>query len=240
LDYENGSRIIAAKYDDTLLGELIAENKRFILKSASAASGSYIERTNDIWSVALIAFMQSVREYDEEKGEFYSFSALVIKRRIIEYFRKQNKYQSEKLYPGDAFEMEYSEDEARTSLPECAREQLSVNEDRALKYEIEALSEVLRGFGFDFFDLAEAVPKADKTKKACAKAVNAMLSEPALLLVMKEKNYLPIKVLQEKSKVPRKLLERHRKYIITASIIICDDYPHLAEYLHFIGKEPQR
>jgi len=51
---------------------------------------------------------------------------------------------------------------------------------------------------------------------------------------MKTTKQLPIKIISENAKVPRKILERHRKYIITAAEILSGDYPKLAEYLSHI------
>jgi len=48
---------------------------------------------------------------------------------------------------------------------------------------------------------------------------------------------LPIKILQKNTDLPRKLLERHRKYIIAAMLILSGEYPLLAEYLPFFRKD---
>jgi len=42
------------------------------------------------------------------------------------------------------------------------------------------------------------------------------------------------------SGVPRKIIERHRKYIIAATEIVGGDYPHLSQYMSFIKRGTSR
>jgi RNA polymerase sigma factor len=54
---------------------------------------------------------------------------------------------------------------------------------------------------------------------------------------MRETARLPALFLEKNSKIPRKILERHRKYIIAAAEILSGEYPFLAQYLQGIRKE---
>ena len=92
-------------------------------------------------------------------------------------------------------------------------------------------------YGFSFFDLADASPKTEKTKKSCAQAVRTLIATAILMAQMRLKRLLPIKELSEASGVIRKILERHRKYIIAAAEILDGDFPILAGYMAFIKKE---
>jgi RNA polymerase sigma factor len=58
-----------------------------------------------------------------------------------------------------------------------------------------------------------------------------LLDHPLLITQIQHEKYLPIKIIQKNLKVPRKLLERHRKYIIAVVEILKGDYPYLSEYL---------
>ena len=99
-----------------------------------------------------------------------------------------------------------------------------------------AAQEILRPYGFSFFDLAESSPKAGKTKDACCKAVLALLKNEELLDKMRKNKALPMKELELASGVARKILDRHRRYIIAAAEILSGEYPVLAEYLGYIRK----
>ena len=83
-------------------------------------------------------------------------------------------------------------------------------------------------------ELTDCSPKAGKTKDSCAHAIRYLKEHPLLIANMKTTKQLPIKIISENAKVPRKILERHRKYIITAAEILSGDYPKLAEYLKHI------
>ena len=71
-----------AKADEKQLETLIKDHKNFILANAYKMTGHYVTENDDEWSVGLIAFHEAVRTFDEGKGDFHAFAALVIKRRI--------------------------------------------------------------------------------------------------------------------------------------------------------------
>jgi len=51
---------------------------------------------------------------------------------------------------------------------------------------------------------------------------------------------LPIKDIESCEKLPRKILERHRKYIIAGAEILKGDYPILSGYLKFVREELEK
>ena len=100
-----------------------------------------------------------------------------------------------------------------------------------LQDEIEAIGQILKRYGFSFFDLPDASPKAEKTKRKCIAAIREILKEPEWIDQMRNKCLLPMKDLSEKSRISLKTLEKHRRYIIAAVEILDGDYPLLAEYM---------
>jgi RNA polymerase sigma factor len=102
--------------------------------------------------------------------------------------------------------------------------------------EIEAVQEILHGYGFSFFDLTDCSPKAAKTKEQCAKAVGALLNTPELFRKMQQSRNLPVREICEMTGIPRKIPERHRRYIIAAAEILNGEYPLLAEYMNYIRR----
>lgn len=225
-------------HNKNLFEDFIEENDRFIRKIASKATGKYITNSDDEYSVSLLAFRQAVEEYSFEKGSFLSFAEMVIRRKIIDYFRLQKKFKSEVSVDPVVFSSEPDgEEDENGALKSEIAQRLSVTPDDSLKLEIEAAGEVFASYGFSFFDLADCSPHADKTRAACAKAAAYLLKSPLLLNEMKNSKMLPLKTIEKNCGVPRKILERHRKYIIAAVEIVSGDYPYLAEYMQFIRKE---
>ncbi len=228
---------VSAASDERLLNDLIQSNRAFILRCASRAARRYVTQSDDEWSLALFAFHEAVRSYDLDKGSFLRFSELVIRRRLADYYKSQAKYAQEISVSPRVFDAEPEEEGEDLSLRLTITEKVAVSEDTSLKDEIDAANQLFRQYGFSFFDLAECSPKAGKTKAACTKAVAYLLHTPPLISEMQRTRLLPVKILEDRCGIPRKILERHRKYIIAAAESLSGEYPCLAEYLDGIRKE---
>ncbi len=237
-------KVLAAKTDEQLFSELVSEQKTWILHVAAKAAGRYITDSDDEWSVALIAFSEAVQSYQEGKGSFNGLASLVIRRRIVDYIRKEARHSAEYSITPAAFEDSLEEEEAggvnlqvQRQMAEEAEQAQSADRVQLAREEISEMQAILQLYGFSFFDLAEASPKTEKTKKSCGQAVRTLIATVVLLAQMRLKRLLPIKELSKASGVIRKILERHRKYIIAAAEILDGDFPILAGYLAYIRQE---
>ena len=240
--------IARAREDDRAFEELVNRYHRFIMTSAYQAVHHFVTESDDEWSTALIAFHEAVRTYDVSKGSFPSFAALVIRRRITDEMRRADKYKNEyaaepRALAGEAGDNMDETPSSKLEL-EIQQKERELSENSAeipganpLKDEIEAISGVFKAYGFTFFDLADVSPKAEKTKKNCAAAVGVLLRNGDIFRQMQKTKMLPIAEILRISRLPRKLLERHRKYIIAAAEILNGEYPMLAEYMSSIRKE---
>jgi RNA polymerase sigma factor len=236
-------KAIQAAKDARRMDEFLRENESFVLKCAYWTVHRYITKSDDEWSIAFTAFSQAVKDYSMEKGSFTLFAKMVIRRRLIDYLRAQSKYRVETSVNPSVFDSETDEEDADNTELEVQAAIYSNMENSpgdSLKLEIELANRAFTSYGFSFFDLAECSPKAEKTKKACAKAVVYIIRNPVLLSGMRNSKMLPLKMIEINTGVPRKILERHRKYIIAATEIITGDYPCLAEYMRFIREELSR
>lgn len=229
--------VVEATTNPYLLNQLISQNEFYILKCASSITNRYITKSDDEWSVALLAFNEAVSNYQLEKGNFYSFAELVIKRRLIDYVRSTKKHHNEISVDPIVFDTEPEEETTDMAVHLAVAEKVSTDTRNSIKYEIEAVNELLSKYGFTFYDLTTCSPHAQKTKSACAKAVSFLFQNPMLVNEMKTTKLLPLKLIEKNAKIPRKILERHRKYIIAAVVILSGDYPELAEYLWYIREE---
>ncbi len=231
------SSVIKAQTDERSLNMLIDSHRPFLLRCASAASRRHISVNDDEWSVTLSAFVQAVQEYRQERGDFYAFAELVIRRRLYDYFRSQSRFREEIPAAPEIFESGPLEDSPQPALQAAVSGKIIQVEPGELKYEIEAANQAFSAYGFTFSDLAECSPKAQKTRHLCAVAVVCVLRNAELSAELKKTRQLPAKKIQNTAKVPQKILERHRKYIIAAVEILSGEYPCLAEYMRFIRKE---
>jgi DNA-directed RNA polymerase specialized sigma24 family protein len=77
--------------DPAALDGFVRKYESFILKCASNTSKRYITKSDDEWSVAMEAFCSAIASYSYEKGSFLSFAELLIRRRLIDYFRLEQR-----------------------------------------------------------------------------------------------------------------------------------------------------
>ena len=232
--FDMGKEAAAAALDERKRDAFIQKNENFILNCASRFARHYVSKSDDEWSIALIAFSNAIDTYNENKGAFPAYARLLIEHRLTDYFRSQARYLAEMQTEPYLFEGEVDEDSENMGFQLNVMRQASVSSENPLLDEIHAISDVLDKYGISFMELTECSPKAGKTKEACGKAVRYMKEHPLLINNMQTTRQLPIKIISENAKVPRKILERHRKYIITAAEILSGDFPKLSEYLKHI------
>lgn len=182
--------------------------------------------TNNLESIAIEAFLFSIKKYAPEKGPFINFAALVIKRKLLNEVSTQNarikneiNLSSLATTDNDGNEMAYELTDDHTAF------------DNPLKWEIEAIKTESLQFGIDFFKLNMYSPKTQKTKLNCSEAIRYLVHSDELLQLMRRKSVLPLKELCEATSLDRKMMERHRQYIIVVTLIASDDYPYLQSWL---------
>lgn len=228
-------RVAAIKDNEDEINRLVEEYKPFIASCTEKITGRYVRYgEDDELSIALMAFVEAIKFFDASKGSFLSFSQNVIKRRLIDYFRKEsrysntisiNEYTSEE---NDEYEMSVVK-----SIEKYSEDMLTHNR----RLELEQLSSELAEWDITFFDLASVSPKQDRTQKACSEIAGYLLSRPELIKLIKEKKSLPITDIINALGIPRKIIERSRKYIIAVVIIASGDYQYLRDYVKIGGKE---
>lgn len=235
---------LRARDDEDSLERLIRQNRRFILGCAYKTTRRFVTESDDEWSVALIAFHEAVMTYDRSRGNFRPFAALVIKRRLLDQLDSQSCRKNEITAGTMGGELSEGENapaielEAQRTISDEAMARDSA--ETAMRDEIEAMQQVLAGYGFSFFDLAACSPKAQKTKDSCARVIRALLDSVPLFARLRRTKTLPGKELCAAAEVSRKILENHRKYIIASAEILDGDYPLLAEYLRFVRKGAEK
>ena len=215
--------------------ELIQANEQTILRTAATVSRHYVGKSDDEWSVALCAFNRAIDLYDGTKGDFLPFAQMLIRRERVDAWRQEARHSSEMSVAPEVFDGSADPDEDDGSVYlAVVRESMEASQ-RSLHDEIVAANAMLEEYGFRFFDLTECSPQQEKTRRECAAAIRGLLKDPPLLVsLLRQNRKLPMSELYKLSGVSRKTLDRYRKYIIMASLILSDDYPQLAGYLKFV------
>lgn len=223
--------ILIQQGDKSLLNEMIHAYKPFIAKTVSSVCRRYIYETDDEFSIGLIAFNEAIEKYSKERGSsLLSFSEVIIKRRVIDYIRKQTKNQHISMNLGLTSTEEESPDSAivnELSIDEFKKK----NDEQLRKEEIIQFQSLLVKFDLSFKDLVENSPKHADARKNAIDVAKMLVENPELKVWMFEKKRLPIKELEKRADVSRKTIERNRKYIIAIALILSSDYVYLKDYL---------
>ena len=217
------SQVLEAQEDANLREALLEASLQDICRYGAKAAGRWIDRHDDLYSESLIAFNDAITAYDPSKGPFPTFAAKVIRNRVTDQLRKRR----DTLFFSDLEQTDDRGEPIPFTIPDHREQELSM--------EILSLQQELKAFGISFYDLPAASPKAGRTRRGCVAVVRQISRDAALLDQLLTTGRLPATELLSRVSVSRKLLERHRAYIIAGTLICCGDYTGLLAY--FMGGE---
>ncbi|CAM4340474.1 RNA polymerase sigma factor SigI [Paenibacillus tarimensis] len=211
----------------------IADYRPYIAKVTSKFCKRYIDpEKDDEFSIAMIAFNEAIEQFSPESGRsFLGFAETVVRRRLIDHLRKEQRHRMS--VPISAFEK--PEEEESTVNPievSMAIEQYEQERQRErLQFEIEAFSKYLKTYDITFADLADKSPKHADSRSTLYRIGRLVASDEGLFGMLEAKRKLPVKELLDICGVSRKTIERNRKFIIAAALIVNGNFPHLQAYL---------
>jgi len=223
-------RVEQIKCSENDINQLVNEYKPFIASCVQKSTGHFVNYgEDDELSIALIAFVEAIKSYDKAKGNFLSFSQNVIKRRLIDYYRKEKKHSnviSITSYTNENDDPEY-DFTANESMEKYSLQKISDYR----KLELQDLKKELSDWDISFFDLVNISPKHEKTRRMYSDIIKFLVSCPELITQIKQKKLLPIAEIEKNLDIPRKTIERARKYILAVIIILTGDYQYVSEYI---------
>lgn len=232
-DIEN--MVKAAKAESEARDELIGAQLTWITRVASRVCRRYISRDNDDeYAVALAAFNEAIDSYSPSlEASFPSFAEQVIRRRLIDYFRREQRRQQERPWSGFQTGEDVSNvGEMVTQDASLAAYQLATEAEER-RQEIISLSEALTDFGASFSDLVNQSPQHADARENAMRAASIVARCPEMLNYLLKTKTLPLKQLTELAPVSRKTLERQRKYIIALVLILTGDFPYFRSFIQW-------
>lgn len=194
---QTSTQAVRARTDEPFLERFIQAHEAFVLRCASRHAGFAVTRSDDEYSVALLAFYEAIEDYDPESGPFGAYASLVIGRRLADHYRSQHRFDAETPLAPQTFDGTVDRESADAAMQQAVAEQMSEAKPISAQEEIEAANTVFEKCGFAFYDLAASSPKSDKTRRSCAAAVGTLLHSPVLFASMQSAHSLPIKALAE-------------------------------------------
>lgn len=156
---QSSSQAVRAKEDGPFLERFIEAHEGFILRTASRHAGHTVTRSDDEYSVALLAFYEAVKGYDPAGGPFGAYASLVIGRRLADYYRASHRFDAEVSLAPQTFDGTVEEDAADAGVQLAVVEKLGEMRTVCAAEEIESADEQFAKYGFSFYDLASCSPE---------------------------------------------------------------------------------
>ncbi|MHB1043984.1 MAG: RNA polymerase sigma-I factor [Eubacteriales bacterium] len=213
--------------DDDAREKLIEGCENFIEKTVARHTRTYLDtKSRDEYSVGLMAFNEAIDKFDPRHNRaFLSFAGEVIKKRIIDYYRK-NKAQVN-CVPFYSFECseELSFDHPQAGSFDPVGERVERESD------MNSFLAELKEFKISLDDLVKNTPKHRDSRLLSIKIARIIAGDPELLGGLHKKKVIPLKKLLGKIEVNPKTVERHRIYIITICLVLASNLETLKSYI---------
>lgn len=207
--------------------DFIEKNKKFIYSITTNICKRNLQWENDDeLSIALIAFNNACKTYVEDKGNFFSYSKVLIKNALIDYFRKtsNNPYL---VFNSEDKELEFIDSKSSLTNYEIQQENIKRSE------EIIAFSNELKEYKLSFDVLVESSPSHKDTKDKLLNFAFTCSKEKSILDYIYNYKMLPIKQICIFTGENRKFIEKWRRYILTLILIFSNkEYIYIRSYLN--------
>lgn len=233
-DHQIIQQVYKAKEDMQAADELIGAYLPFIkAEAAKHLKRPCIEENDDELSIAMIAFHEAILGYSRGRGAFLPYASMLMKSRLIDYIRKESRHRghlSMEAPVGD------DGDTVGEQIPSGEDHHEELIHRDATRAEIEELSRQMELFGVSLTDVADNCPRQKRTMEACRKVLDYAGEQPEILEELLRTRRLPIAQLAEGSRVERKTLERHRKYLVALLLICTNGYEIIRGHLKQVLK----
>lgn len=217
--------------NEEVLNDLLFANTSFMKKTASFICKRTIDEQDDEFSVAMNGFHEAVIAFDStENASFQTFAQLIIKRRIVDYIRKETVRKENVML------LHIENDESSStqhflfdekSIYTYTEEQQSV----ARKEELIRYNKILNEYNLSFVELTHTAPKHVDARKTAFQIAQIIADSNELYNYLIKNKRLPLKKIEVLVEISRKTLERNRKYIIAVVLLLNSDFVYIKDYV---------
>ncbi len=225
------SQVLSAQTDRQAADQLIEQYMPFIRSEAARTMGRFPTDADDELSIAMFAFYEAMMAYRPGKGAFLKLASLAIKNRLIDHYRKEQRHRGQLSL--DTPQNEQGDTLAHF-LSDPAADTGRDLERSAAQQEIFHFTQELEAFGISLTEVAENCPRQDRTLRACMKVLAYARENPELLCQLTATGRLPAAQLCQGSGVDKKILERHRKYIVAILLAYTNGFEIIRGHLRQI------
>jgi len=215
--------------NEQALQDLLYSHSPFMKKTAAQVCKRFIDNHDDEYSIALAAFHEAVLKYEKDKNaSFLAFAHMVIRRRIIDFIRKENVRNE---YSHDFRSNSEEEADNRISNNEALERFQLQQQAEKRREEIFQFEKIIADYGLSFQTLAAVSPAHEDARRTAVQIAQLVAETEEYKEYLLQKKKLPIKEIEQLVKVSRKTIERNRKYIIALALLLMSDLHYLKDYL---------
>lgn len=215
--------------DEEALEKLLHSYSPFMKKTAAQVCKRFIDDHDDEFSVALSAFHEAINGFDKEKNaSFLTFAHMVIRRRIIDFIRKENQRNEFSHHFGseNADEIQDHIADSASLKSFSAKQEADIRREEIGQYEL-----MLQEYGVTFQALAKVSPSHEDARITAVQIAQLIAETEEYRDYLIQKKKLPVKEIEQLVKVSRKTIERNRKYIIAVALLLMSDLHYIKDYL---------
>ena len=219
-------RIALAKDNNGELECLVSDYIPFIKKTAKDTGYAGIDYDDRV-SLAMLCFMNCVKQYKEGRGSFIAFAASSIRNRLIDESRKQRRHANNVIpFSREGSDMPVST-ENMVSIAVYQKEQ----EQSKLADEIDCFSVKLGKYGISFSELPLICPKQKRSREQCQEIGRYVAANEVMREMLFKTRRLAQSELAKVFGLSEKTIEKHRRYIVTMVCLLTGDYPLIRVFL---------
>lgn len=221
-------RVLAAQRHTDEKERLLADYLPLLKKQVARFQHRDVEY-DDMLSIAMLVFLQSIERYTPGRGSFLAYVETNVRNRIIDEIRKSNRRTVQFVPLSEQTEADSSSSSHETT---ASLEQYSLEAERqSMAEEIEALNGELQKYDISFSLLAKISPRQRRAQEQCRQLAYAVLQNPELKTTFEKSGRLPQTALAQKFGISAKTVEKHRRYIVALCVILLGDFPQVRAFV---------
>jgi len=203
--------------------QMIEKYRPFIVKQVSLALGRYLSSDQeDAFIIGMEAFNESIDKYDADKGSFVNFASIVIRSRILDHLRREQRYMAHEILE------EPSHQVFTQSVSPSPEDESGFD---AVKEEIERFKIELETYDIKIPSLIQSAPRHTKTRREMIHLSHLIATDDLMMTTIKTKRHLPMLEITLKYGTTKKVLKTHRDFILACTIIFSEKLTTMMSYL---------
>ena len=180
----------------------------FIKSEAYKVVGHIITDSCDELSIAMIGFHEAIDSYNRLKGSFLNYSSVIMKRKLIDYYRKEKRHLNQISLDENIDNKESEGNTILDNLEDPKDEYNTIIKRVATNEEILELKDQLKIFGLSLTDIADSSPKQNRTLVSCWKIIDYVKNNRELIDTILETKKLPVTKLSLETGVSKKIIDK--------------------------------